>query len=76
MSFSCRFLLAFCLGIITQKSFCPDEGYYVVLFQRYGRYHEVRVRIDMPNSSKNDAVDILQHYFSYSRGLTILLLKL
>lgn len=63
-----KFLLVSCLFFITQKVFCPDEGYFIVLVQRYGPHDQVRARIDMPESCKSDVIDVLQRYFSYSRG--------
>lgn len=68
MSLEHKFLLVPLLIFVVQKSFCPDEGHFIVVRQRYGRHDEVRARIDMPHSSKADVVDVLERYFSYSRG--------
>lgn len=57
-------LLWFFIG---QSIFCPDEGHFFTLIQRRGPHHEVRVRVDMPHSQREDVIDVLEHYFSYSR---------
>lgn len=69
MSVFNKILFVFCLIFIEQKSFCPDEGHFVVLVQRFGQRNLVRLRIDMPNSQKDDVLDLLKSYFSCSQRL-------
>lgn len=59
--------LGLCMFLVEHKSFCQDEGYFIVFVERYGPNCEVRMRIQMPNNPKEDVIDLLQNYFSFSR---------